>query len=715
MDQLNIINDPSENKRHNNLCRLLRPRHIAYIGGTQIRGALATSLKAGFEGELWVVNPSRDEIDGFQCYSSIEQLPKPPDAALIGLSPDKSIMAVKQLAALGSGGAVCMAAGFAETSNSGAALQQQLKDAAADMAIVGPNCMGILNLFEGAAVWGSANRIEQPGNKAAAIISQSGAFLYGITNVEQGFPLGYAISTGNQAVIDIADCIEAVLTDDRIQAIGIYLEGLDNGNALAKACWHALDKGIPIIAMKGGDTAQAAAVAISHTSAMVVERDLWLAFCKRCGIVEVSTPKSMVETLKLLTIGGIPAGNRLTAITYSGGLNSLIVAQAPTQDIELKPPSVENTIILSNRLPETVAIANPLDLNLPWVSRTGLSLKDGDAIADCLCTLSSEVADIATMFLDVPGLNESGADEYGSNDWYPSMEAMAQIKNRLSIPCAVAGILPEGLSPDLRRHLIHLGIAPLLGFHDAMQAISTATKVGAVHQNKSNQSQPGSLLNLKDTHTEHRHRFMLDEAQSKKRLAAYGLNTPTYKALSKEQLTHTATAIGYPVALKLVSNSISHKAKIGGVKLGLNSNAQLEQAACEILDSAKRHANIEVERFLIEAMVTNPVAEYIIGIKQQPALGLALMIGRGGVTAESINNFSTVLLPLVEDDLEDAMYSIGITRDTIGYQALFKSARSIASYALDHAHELESLDVNPIMVTQSGDAIATDALIVLLQ
>ena len=180
------------------------------------------------------MNPYRDDICGFACYSDIEDLPHPPDAALIALSPKKTIQAVKALAAIGSGGAVCMATGFAETGSKGANLQQKLVDASGRMALLGPNCMGMINQFDGAAVWGSANHIEHPGEKAAAIISHSGAFVFGATNVEQGFPLGYAISTGNQAACDIADCIEAVLEDSRINAIGIYLESLDDGNALAQ-------------------------------------------------------------------------------------------------------------------------------------------------------------------------------------------------------------------------------------------------------------------------------------------------------------------------------------------------------------------------------------------------------------------------------------------------------------------------------------------------
>lgn len=261
---------PEDARRHANLDRLLRPRHIAYIGGSQVAGPLALSQRAGFSGDLWVVNPHRDEIGGLQTFARIEDLPQAPDAALIALSPGGSIEAIAELAASGAGGAVCMAAGFAELGESGVNLQQQLQQVAGDLAVVGPNCMGVLNLFEGAAIWGSGGNIERPDQAGAAIISQSGAFLYGITNVEQGFPLGYAISTGNQAIVDIADCIESVITDNRVHAIGFYLEGLDDGAALGNACWHAQEKGIPLIAMKGGDTAAAESVAISHTSAMVV-------------------------------------------------------------------------------------------------------------------------------------------------------------------------------------------------------------------------------------------------------------------------------------------------------------------------------------------------------------------------------------------------------------------------------------------------------------
>ncbi len=483
------MTDNLRQRRLDNLNRLLRPRHIAYIGGSQVAGAITASREAGFAGDIWVVNPLRDEVQGIACCKRIEDLPQAPDAALIALSAERSIESVATLARVGAGGAVCMAAGFAELGPDNN-LQQQLVDAAGDLAVIGPNCMGVLNLFDGASTWGSGGTVEPAGARGAAIISQSGAFLYGITNVERGFPLGYAISTGNQAVIDIADCIEALLDDERVRAIGIYIEGLVNGAALGQACWRALEKGIPVIALKGGDTAAAEAVAISHTSAMVVERDLWQAFCQRYGVIGVSTPKAMVESLKLLTIAGVPRGKRLSTISFSGGINSLIVASASQLGIEMHPPTAENAASMRAQLPPVVPVANPLDLNLPWSSKTGMSLQDGEQIADCLTRLTADVADLACFFLDVPRPDALGSDR----DWYPAMEAMAKVSAANGIPCAVAGILPEGLDAELRKHLIDLGIAPLLGFSDAMEALAVAVRVGAAQRQKANASAPGELL-----------------------------------------------------------------------------------------------------------------------------------------------------------------------------------------------------------------------------
>jgi acetyl-CoA synthetase len=167
------------------------------------------------------------------------------------------------------------------------------------------------------------------------------------------------------------------------------------------------------------------------------------------------------------------------------------------------------------------------------------------------------------------------------------------------------------------------------------------------------------------------------------------------------------------VALKLISNEISHKAKMGGVELSLDSVTAVDEAVTRITAAVAQHGGKRIDNFLIERMIERPCDEYIIGIKRQAALGLALLIGRGGVNAEALNSHSTVLLPLVEADLIRAMASIGLHETNPGYASMLAAARAVAAYALDHRQRLQTLDVNPVIVTESGAAIAADALIVL--
>lgn len=695
----------SKSQKRKNIGRLLRPRHIAFIGGSQAAGSLAACQRAGYEGQTWTVNPRRAHIGGVPCVQSIRQLPEPPDAALLALSPARTVEAVRELAAMGAGGAVCMAAGFAEIGDDGAALQNALKEAAGDLAVLGPNCMGLLNQFDGAAIWGSDNHLERVGGNGAAFISQSGALLFGMTNVEQVFPMGYGISTGNQAVIEAADCIQAVLDDDRIRAIGLYIEGIEDGNALGVACQRALDQGVPIVVLKGGDTPAGETVALSHTGAMVVERDMWDAFARRYGIIEVSSPKALVETLKLLTIGGLPAGPRVSVVTFSGGLNGVTAAQAPRWGLELAPPTAQNAARLRSRMPLGVPIANPLDLNLPWASKTGLSMQDGQSVAEGIVELAQNSADMVVFFADVPRRDENRLDA----DWLPCVEGMGYVRKTLGIPCIVAGIMPEGLPVDLRQRLLAMDVAPLLGYSDTLEAMSVAARLSAIHAAKQAQEAPQPLL---AGHMPSKLVTMLDEAQSKALLKPYGLNMPASWSGPADEAVAAAEALGYPVVVKVLSSEIAHKAKVGGVKLGLDSAEAVAEAIADIQHSVGA-AGFSAETFFIEQMIAQPIAEYIIGIKRHPALGLALMIGRGGVAVEQMRQYTTLLLPLASAAVDAALAQLGIGPNSHGASSLHEAVVAIASFATENHQQLVTLDVNPVIVTASGDAISADALIVL--
>lgn len=683
--------------RRANLGRLLRPRHIAFVGGSQAEGPIQATLRAGYEGQIWAVNPRKSELAGIPTVPSVDDLPEAPDATLLAMSPERSIEALTALSAMGAGGASAVGGGYAEIGDEGETLQARLIAAAGDMAVVGPNCMGVMNQFEGAAVWATDNHMHRVSAPATAIISQSGAFVYGITNIEETVPLGYAISVGNQAVVDAADCIHAVLDDERVRSIGLYLEGVPDGNALGDACLRAADLGVPIVVLKGAQTKFGQEIAISHTASMVVDADLWDAFTDRYGIVGASTPKALLETLKFLAVSGVPRGNRLTAITYSGGLNGLIAARCEEMGVELSQPTAERKQGLLDRMPIGVPVRNPLDLNLPFSSSTGIDMTDREASTAAIVDLAAEVADELAFFVDIPREDGSGLGD----EWAHGIHATIAAAAELEIPTAVSCILPEGLPNSIQHTLLDAGVTPLLGFAEAMEALGTAVAVGEIHRAFAGRGRPGDLVGIGSERAPVRIR---NEAASKQLLREAGVTTPDSWSGPADEAVSAAAAVGFPVAVKVLSTTITHKAAAGGVKLGLGSKAAVADAVAEM-----RAALPDLSEVLVERMIDDPAGEVIVGVTHNASVGLALLVGSGGTSVEHMANYRTLLLPLEDHQLDRALTELSLTDDTA---ALRQTIKAVESTALSLADTLASMEINPVILTESGGAIAADALIV---
>lgn len=677
------------------LDRLLRPRSVVFVGGRHVASSIRTALRSGFDGEMAVVNPTRDEVAGVPCTPSISALPFVPDAALVALSPERSITAIEELAARGVGGAVVISSGFRETGTRGAELEADLAEAAGEMALIGPNCLGVLNQFDGAAVFGDdvlARRIEGPG---AAIISQSGAFLIGIACVENAFPLGYAISVGNQARISHADCIEVLLDDPRVRAIGLYLEGLEDGAALGRACWRAAAAGVPIVALKGGDGALGSQVARSHTAAILVDSAVWAAFAARFGIREVSSLKALVETLKLLSVGGVPRGRAASIVSFSGGLNGQVARASGNRGIDLPPPRPDRFAALEARLPDTIAVSNPLDLNLPYTSNTGASLEDEEAIADIITDLAEDVADQVAFILDVPPSGPDRLDE----PWLPAIRAMKRVRDRLGIPAIVSGILPEGLEPALRERILADGLVPLGGFAEAIEAMGHAASLAV--SDRGTGPCPDLLPRRPDAPVR-----TLDESEAKALFAAAGLAIPRHVAVKPHEAESAARSFSGPVAVKALSSQILHKAAIGGVALSVVPE-KADEAIIRMRSALAENGHY-LSEVLIEEMIPDPRREIILGARRDAAMGIVMVVGDGGTEVESgRGTVHTFLLPLQDTALEAALADMGLA----GHRQMREAARAFAEFARAHAATLETAEINPLILTGAGDAVAADAVI----
>ena len=698
------MNHQRRKQQRANLKRMLKPRHIAFIGGRHLERCIAMCRDSGFTGEIIAVNPRYESLAGVPCTPSLDALDEAPDATFIALSRDGTIDTVAALARMGAGGAVCHAAGFGELGGAFALAQENLVEAAGDMAVIGPNCMGLINAFDGVALWGEYNPLPPVESSGVALISQSGAFLFGIISVEQAYPMGYGFSVGNQAVIDVAGLVDVVLSDDRVGVIGLYVEGLTNGAALAAALGKALVRRVPVVLLRGGGTPASAERSLSHTGNLAVPNDFWRALIDRYGLIDVASPKQLVETTKLLAVSGVPAGKRAFMATYSGAAATLLAEQARDRGLVLPPIPTEVEAAIKPTLPDVMTVSNPLDFNLPWRPDAAVSMDNAESITTCLQDISRDRTDILTFMLDVPRKGTGG-----DTPWLPTIDALIELRRRVAFPVVAASLMPEGLEPHLREKLLAGGVAPLCGFAETLDAMGQAVAYGARLDHGQTAPEPplqGAVVSGKPR--------AMDEWAGKLALAEHGLPVPKGWAGPAGQAAEAACEIGFPVALKVLSETLLHKSKLGGVKLGLGTADGVEAAIAvmreDLRQSAPDHA---LGKVLVEAMVDDVAAELLIGVKRHAALGLGLVVGCGGTDVEAHRDFALVLIPASDREVAAVLDRLSIPTDGAARANLIGAIRAVESYATANADRLAELDVNPVMLRRDGSVVAADALVVL--
>ncbi len=352
--------DGAMQRRRHNLGRLLRPRHVAVIGGAAAEESVRQLDLIGFAGEVWPVNPRRSHMGGRTCFRSISELPEPPDAAVVAVPASACPGVFAELNACGAGGGICFAAGFGEDGNG--ALEQELLEAAGDCALIGPNCHGVINLFDRAVLWPDDHGADPVDTSGFALISQSGNVAMNATFEQRSAPFGYVIGSGNQVQLGVEDFIEALLDDRRVRAIGLFIEGLRDIDAFARAAWRALKAGVPIVAMKVGASAAGARASHSHTGALSGSDQAVQALFDRLGIRRAHTLSELLETLKLLTVAGPLAGRRVVSLSCSGGEAAIMGDAFSGVGLECPAPSRTERIAEAFRI-RPASVGNPLDYN----------------------------------------------------------------------------------------------------------------------------------------------------------------------------------------------------------------------------------------------------------------------------------------------------------------------------------------------------------------
>lgn len=687
-----------------NLKRLLAPRHLAFVGGRSMARALKRCAEGGYLGQMWLVNPQHQSLEGVPCVRSVAELPCGPDAVFIATNRDLTLTCVAELAAKGAGGVICYASGFAEMGAEGQALQQQLLKAAGHMALLGPNCYGVLDYLHSSALWPVAHGGKSV-EKGVAVLTQSGNFAYNLSMSDRSLPVAYMASVGNQAQLGVAELMDVLLDEPRVTAIGLHLEGLKNVPGFARAAHKALEKGIPIIALKTGVSQIGAELAISHTSSLSGSDALYDSLFARLGVIRVSGPVSFVETLKAAACGKLPAGNSLIALACSGGDAGLIADYAECNDLILPKLDEAQREELAQVLPGYANLVNPLDF-------TTAIWGDGEALNRMLDSALRTEADAAMLVLDYPS---EFTGERKECDLLLELFCAALVRHGKT--GFVTSAFPELLPAHARERLHAQGVAALQGVEDGLAAWG---RIAGYQRNRQALLALGesALVPICPQALDGEGR-LLNEWESKQALRAFGLPIPNGVLSTPDSALSDANALGYPLVLKAVSAQLPHKTEAGAVALNLQDAAALSAALENMRASIADYApQVPFDQVLLEPMATPPLAELIVGIKRENDFGLALIIGAGGILVELLKDSRSLLLPTTEGAIRAALSSLRSAtllqgfrgREAADLDALVAAVRAVADYACENAGQLLELDVNPLLVGAHGTT-AVDALI----
>lgn len=693
------------------LTRLVQPTSIAVFGGSWAHSVLEQCQKMGYTGELWPVHPTKTTVCGLACFASIDELPGPPDASFLGVNRELTIALIRQLSAMGAGGAVCFASGYSEAVKedaSSAELEQALLDAAGDMPILGPNCYGFINCLDRALLWPDQHGAT-PVSRGVAIVTQSSNIAINLTMQTRGLPIAYVFTAGNQTQVSLAQLAMTALNDERVTAVGLHIEGFGSIREFEALAQQAHVLGKRLVAIKVGKTESTQAALKSHTSSLAGSDAAADAFLKRIGIARVHSVSVFLETLKLLHVSGGLRGSSMLSLSCSGGEACLIGDAAQAHGLHCPPLNDDQFQALRNALGPRVALANPLDYHTYiW--------NDHAAMKAMFVAMLKSDARIALLVLDFPRTDRCTYDS-----WLVAIDAYKQAGAEWSGQLAVLASLPENMPESIACQLLNDGIVPLSGLDDALAAIA-ASNIEQFNANELSADTYQEVCLPMQTSDDgiNDNVTSVSEAAAKQWLHEHGVSVPANVLLSFDasanarqsdvqtsEILKQVESLTWPLVVK-TTNSL-HKSDSGGVLLGIASDDQL-LAALDRLGAGRP--------CLVEEQVDHVVCELLVGIVRDPIHGFLMTIGAGGVQTELLADTASALLPLSEDAVSSMLASLRCFPLLRGYRSragcdqrlLVNTLMTIQRAALELSDDLYELEINPLICTETA-TVAADAIL----
>ena len=563
-----------------------------------------------------------------------------------------------------------------------------------NMPILGPNCYGLINYLDGALLWPDQHGGQRV-KRGVALFTQSSNILLNLTMQTRGLPIAYVLALGNQAQTDVAHAIEAVVADDRVTAVGLHIEGFRDVQTLERASRLARDRHLPMVAIKAGSSARGAGLALSHTASLAGTDRVADALLDRLGIARVRSLDSLIETLKLLHVHGPLSGSRICSMSCSGGEAMLMADAAESRDVSFPELSPDQHQQVRETLTDLVTVSNPLDYHT-------FNWNDEEKLYQTYRTMLSCGFDLSVLVLDFPRRDNCQWDT-----WHPAVSAIERAAQDTGQQTAILASLPENLPEDTARDFIDRGIAPLCGIEQAMDAVEAAARIGHLWRQASPLMLPGVTTKIRQGS------FIVDEWEGKAWLSELGLVVPRGRLVrSVDESVEAAGEIGFPVCVKACDASLRHKSDQAAVTLNVLDEQQLRKSAERLLTY--------YDRLIVEEMITDALAELIIGVEHDPQVGPCMMLGTGGVLVELLQDVQIVLLPARRSEFESALEKLRVMPLLKGYRgtsrgdtvALLDCLETLSSHILSATDPVSGLDINPLLVRPSGKGVvAADVLL----
>ena len=697
-----------------NLDALFSPQSVALVGASNRPGAVGAViarnlLGAGFKGRIGFINPREREIAGQPCVGALENLDFAPELVVLATPAHTIPGLIAEGAALGARAAVVIPGGFGGAD--GAPLRQAMLEAARPhlLRVLGPNCLGFLSTASGLNA--SFAHLQAP-KGALALLSQSGAILTTMLDWAAGRGVGFShiASLGDMADIDFGDLLDYLSADSATKAILLYVETITHARKFMSAARIAA-RAKPVIVVKAGRSAAGAQAAASHTGALAGSDAVYDAAIRRAGMLRVEGIRDLFDAAETLARGVRVRGDRLAILTNGGGLGVLAADTLSEEGCTLAPLPEALKARLDQVLPASWSRGNPIDIigdagPQRYAAALELLLENDSQDAILVLNCPTGVADAAAAAEAVAQIQRDRSNAALFTCW--AGEATAEPARR---QLAAAG-LPAYETPSeaVRAFARHVAYArnqrALLEIPDPSEAPApdAAAKVDAILD--------AALASG---------RTLLNEAESKRVLAAYGVPTlVTLEAHSPEQAAACAGRIGKPTALKILSPDISHKSDVGGVRLDLQTPEEVAKAAQEMLQRVAAAApEARIQGFTVQEMAKKPRGyELLLGAHADPTFGPVIVFGQGGTAVEIIADRAIALCPLNTRLAEDLIDRTRIARLLKGYrdvppadrEAVVDALIALSDLMTSHAR-IVSLDINPLLTDAEG-AIALDARVV---